>query len=62
MENTIIGAFALAGSQRASTMTAENAVVMIMTLKRPILSAIMPGRIRPKILQELRLTNTRLAD
>jgi hypothetical protein len=45
-----MGAFPFEGSQRASTMMAENAVVTIMTLNRPIRSAIMPGRIRPNIL------------
>ena len=45
----IMGVFAFDGSQRASTMTAEKAVVTIMTLKRPVLSAMIPGKIRPKI-------------
>jgi hypothetical protein len=38
------------GSQRARTMTAEKVLTMIMVLKRPKRSAMMPGRIRPKIL------------
>ena len=50
MQKTIIGAFEDEGSQRPSTMMAEKPVVIIMTLKRPILSAAMPGRIRPKML------------
>ncbi len=45
-----MGAFDFEGSQRPRTMMVEKAVVNIMTLKRPILSAIMPGRIRPNIL------------
>jgi hypothetical protein len=49
-QNTIIGALPFAGSQRARTMMAEKVVVIIMTLNRPIRSAIIPGRIRPKIL------------
>ena len=49
MQNTKIGAFPLEGSQRAKTIMAEKAVVVIITLKRPSLSAIMPGRIRPNI-------------
>jgi hypothetical protein len=40
----------LPGIQSARVMTAENAVIRIMTLNRPILSATMPGTIRPNIL------------
>ena len=46
----MMGAFDFEGSQRANTMIAENPVVMIMTLKRPTRSAMIPGKIRPKIL------------
>jgi hypothetical protein len=45
-----MGALEAEGSQRPRTIIVEKAVVMIMTLKRPILSATIPGRIRPKIL------------
>lgn len=45
-----MGAFAFEGSHKANTMIAENPVVMIMTLNRPMRSATIPGRIRPKIL------------
>lgn len=48
--NTMMGALAADGSQRASTMMAEKLVVTIITLKRPNRSAIIPGRTRPKIL------------
>lgn len=41
--------------QRASTRIVEKDVVTIMTLKRPTLSAIIPGRIRPKIDAALRI-------
>lgn len=50
IENTMMGALDFEGSHSASTMMEEKAVVMIMTLNRPIRSATMPGRIRPNIL------------
>mgnify|MGYP003662565219 CR=1 FL=1 len=49
-QNIMIGMLPDDGSQSASTTIAENPVVMIITLNRPTLSAIIPGRIRPKIL------------
>lgn len=52
-QNTIMGALPREGSHRARTMMAEKAVVIIMTLNRPIRSAIMPGKIRPKILLQI---------
>jgi hypothetical protein len=51
-QKTIMGAFEAEGSQSPSTIMVEKAVVMIMTLKRPILSATIPGRMRPKILDK----------
>ena len=47
-QNTMMGALAADGSHSASTITAEKAVVRIITLKRPILSASMPGRDAPE--------------
>lgn len=49
-QKRIIGTLAAEGSQRARTRMAEKAVTIIMTLKRPRRSAMMPGRMRPKIL------------
>jgi hypothetical protein len=40
----------LDGSHNPNTMMAEKAVLMIITLKRPIRSAIIPGIMRPKML------------
>lgn len=40
-----------AGIQRASVTTVESVVIRMMTLKRPSLSAAMPGRMRPKMLR-----------
>ncbi len=50
MQKMMMGALAADGSHRAKTIMDENAVVMIMTLKRPTLSATIPGKILPKIL------------
>lgn len=49
-QNMMIGMLPEDGSQSASTTIAEKAVVMIITLNRPTRSAMIPGRIRPKIL------------
>ncbi len=46
----MIGMFPDDGSHSPRTMMAEKAVVTIMTLNRPTRSAMMPGRMRPKIL------------
>lgn len=49
----MMGTLPREGSQRAKTMTALKASTMIMVLKRPKRSAMMPGRIRPNILINL---------
>jgi hypothetical protein len=45
-----MGAFEAEGIHSPRTIIVEKAVVIIITLKRPILSATIPGRMRPKIL------------
>ena len=57
-QKTMIGALLAEGSQRASTIMAEKAVVMIMTLNRPMRSAMNPGSIRPKILDAFKIGRT----
>ena len=47
----MMGTLPWEGSQRASTMTALKVLTMIMVLKRPKWSAMMPGRIRPNMLE-----------
>src|SRR3569833_2558900 len=47
----------LPGIHSASEMTAERPVMKIMTLKRPMRSPTMPGRIRPRTLRERNRTH-----
>lgn len=47
----MMGTFPREGSHRASTMTALKVLTMIMVLKRPKRSAMMPGIIRPNMLE-----------
>lgn len=45
--NMMIAAWLRPGSQRPRTMMVEKRTVMVVTLKRPYLSAIMLGSVRP---------------
>jgi len=53
----MIRAFEFDGSHKARTMIAEKPEVRIITLKRPMRSATIPGRIRPNIEAAFRIAS-----
>lgn len=54
-QNMMMATIPLPGIHNARTMMAEKQVVIIMTLKRPNRSAMIPGMIRPKTEAALRM-------